>query len=97
MTDEKPVEKAVATVGGGIAAANLVLSAIGFIKEFFITFITLFAQSQTIKAKKLQDEIDYMKMEKKLGEENVELQAKKQNTDPVAGINEFLQKRDRNS
>lgn len=97
MVDEKPVEKVTSTVGGGLVAANLIMSAIGFVKEFFIAFITIFAQSQAIKAKKLQDEIDYMKMEKKLGEENEKLQAKKQNTDPIDGINEFLQKRDRNS
>jgi hypothetical protein len=72
--------------------AQVALSALGVVKEVFLTFLAFLVQYERIKGKKTEDQLELMKSDKGAEDAKKAIQQKADATTARAGIDEFLQR-----
>lgn len=82
------------TAKASLTWAQVALSALGVVKEVFISLMAFLVQYERIKGKKTEDQLELMKTERRSDETKQAIQQKADDTDPSRGIDDFLQKRD---
>lgn len=86
------VAKAAAPALTTLAGASTLLSALAVVKELFIAVMAFLVQGERIKRKKIEDELELMKADKRADTAKAAVQAKADSTDPGRGIDDFLSK-----